>query len=56
MQSLSLDVSYQFAHNYFVDLNFLYRNADADIDELDIETKYLGGGLRVNLGQVRLDY
>ena len=56
MQSLSLDVSYQFAHNYFVDLNFLYRNADADIDELDIETKYIGGGLRVNLGQVRLDY
>ena len=56
MQSLSLDVSYQFVHNYFIDLNFLYRNADADLDDLDIETKYIGGGLRVNLGQVRLDY
>jgi len=56
MQSLSIDISYQVAHNYFIDLNFLYRNADADLDELDIETKYLGGGLRVNLGQIRLDY
>jgi hypothetical protein len=56
MRSLSLDVSYQLAHNYFLDLNFLYRNADADLDALDIETKYIGGGLRVNLGQVRLDY
>jgi len=56
LRSLSLDVSYQFAHNYFIDLNLLYRNADAEIDELDIETRYIGGGLRVNLGQVRLDY
>ncbi len=56
MQSLSLDVSYQFAHNYFVDFNLLYRNADAELDQLDIETRYIGGGLRVNLGQVRLDY
>jgi len=56
LMSLSLDVSYQIAHNYFIDLNFLYRNADADIDDLDIVTKYAGGGLRVNLGQIRLDY
>jgi len=56
MMSLSLDVSYQVAHNYFIDLNLLYRNSDADIDELDIVTKYAGGGLRVNLGQIRLDY
>lgn len=56
MLSLNLDVSYQIAHNYFIDLNFLYRKSDADLDALDIETKYIGGGFRVNIGQVRLDY
>lgn len=56
IRSLSLDVSYQIAHNYFIDLNFLYRKSDADIEALDIETKYIGGGVRVNIGQVRLDY
>jgi hypothetical protein len=56
MLSLNLDISYQIAHNYFIDLNFLYRKSDADLDALDIETKYIGGGFRVNIGQLKLDY
>jgi len=54
--SFGLDVSYQFFHNYFLDLNLLYRNADAEVDELDIDTRYIGGGLRVNLGNIIYDY
>lgn len=54
--SLGLDISYHFFHNYFLDLNLLYRKADADLDELDIDTKYIGGGLRVNLGNIIYDY
>ena len=56
LMSFGLDVSYQFHHNYFLDLHMLVRNADAAIDDLDIETKYVGGGLRVNIGNVISDY
>ena len=54
--SFGLDVSYHMFHNYFFDLNLLYRKADADIDDLDIDTKYIGGGIRVNLGNIISDY
>lgn len=54
--SLSLDMSYQFAHNYFLDLNLMYRSSDAEVDPLDLDTKYFGGGLRVNIGQVGVEY
>jgi len=54
--SFGLDISYHMFHNYFLDLNFLYRKADADLDELDIDTKYIGGGLRVNLGNIIYDH
>jgi len=54
--SLSFDASYQFAHNYFFDVNFLYRNVDAELDAFDMKTVFVGGGLRVNLGQIKLDY
>jgi len=56
LMSLSLDVSYQFAHNYFIDINALYRNADAALDDLDIVTQYVGFGLRANIGRANLDY
>ncbi len=56
MISFGLDISYHMFHNYFWDLNLLYRKADADIDNLDIDTKYIGGGLRVNLGNIISDY
>ncbi|MEM9546111.1 MAG: capsule assembly Wzi family protein [Bacteroidota bacterium] len=54
--SFGLDISYHLFHNCFLDLNFLYRKADADLDELDIDTRYIGGGLRVNLGNIIYDY
>lgn len=54
--SFGLDLSYQLYHNYFIDLNLLYRKADAELDELDIDTKYIGGGFRVNIGNIISDY
>lgn len=54
--SFGLDVSYHFLHNYFFDAHFLYRKADAEVDDLDINTKYIGGGLRVNIGHIVYDY
>ena len=54
--SIGLDISYHMFHNYFWDLHLLYRKADAEIDDLDIDTKYIGGGLRVNIGNIISDY
>jgi len=34
----------------------LYRSADADLDALDIDTKYIGAGLRVNLGNIKMSF
>lgn len=56
LTSIGLDISYLLFHNYFLDLNVLYRSADADLEDLDIDTKYIGGGLRVNIGNIVSDY
>ncbi len=42
---LGLNVSYQIAHNYYLDLSTYYRK---DRQHPDDVTKYIGGGLRVN--------
>ena len=54
--SLGLDVSYEFFHNYYFDLNLLYRNANAELDDFDLNTTYIGAGIRGNIGHIRLDY
>ena len=51
-----LNVSYQVFHNMFVDLDYVYRNKDNDLDVLRQETNYIGGGIRVNLGRQRLGF
>ena len=54
--SFGLDVSYQVFHNCFFDAHFLYRKADAELDVLDIDTKFIGTGLRMNIGNIIYDY
>ncbi|MEE9439680.1 MAG: hypothetical protein V3V14_11815 [Saprospiraceae bacterium] len=54
--SIGIDISYHFAHNYFLDFNVLHRTVDAAVDGLDIDTRYIGGGLRVNISNAQLDY
>ena len=53
---LSLDVSYEFYHNYNVDFRYLLRSEDASEDELDLTTNYIGLGLRVNVAGLNWDY
>ncbi len=53
---LGLDVSYQIFHNYFLDLNLLYRKSDSNLVTNDVDTKYIGAGLRMNIGRRVLDY
>lgn len=53
---LGLDISYMIFHNYFLDLNLLYRKSNSFVDSNNFDTKYVGGGLRINLGQRSVDY
>jgi len=51
-----LNVSYQVFHNMFVDLDYIYRNKDSDLNILDRETNYIGGGIRINLAKQQMDF
>ena len=53
---VGLDLSYQIRHNVFIDLHYFYRKKDSADDKLDTNTQYFGGGVRVNIGKVRMDY
>ncbi len=53
---LNANISYQVFHNCFLDLNYYQRSKDSFSDALDQETLYIGGGLRLNSGVLRLDY
>lgn len=53
---LGLDVSYRLAHNIYLDLNYFYRNKDSVSPDRDMRTQYLGGGIRINLDRVRMDF
>lgn len=51
-----LDISYQLAHNLFIDLHYFYRNKDSDAETLDLKTRYISGGFRWNIGRQRMDF
>ena len=53
---LSLNTSYQFMYNYYLDLDFIYRKSDSQLASKTIDTKYIGLGLRVNMGRENIDY
>ncbi len=55
-QILGLDLSYQVFHNMYVDLHYFYRKQDADVDQYDQNTSYIGGGVRVNFARRKLDF
>ncbi len=50
-----LNVSYQVFHNMFVDLDYLYRNQENDLNETR-KTNYIGGGIRINLARQRMEF
>jgi hypothetical protein len=51
-----LDVNYQLFHNIFLDLNLFYRRKDSEDDALDLTTRYIGGGIRMNINRQRWDF
>lgn len=53
---LGLNLSYQLAHNVFIDVNYFYRNNDSAEDRLDLKTQWIGGGIRVNLARDQKDF
>lgn len=56
INTFSIDVSYQFFHNMYVDLSYFRRNKNSRDDAFDLFTEYFGGGLRMNLGRVRDEF
>ncbi len=53
---LGLNASYQLMYNYYIDLDLVYRKSDSELASKTIDTKYIGLGLRVNMGREQIDY
>ena len=51
--AINLDMSYEFYHNYFLDLNALFRQSKTNVI---VNQHYLGGGIRINMANVSYDY
>ena len=53
---IGLNASYQMMYNYYIDFDFVYRKSDSELASKVIDTKYIGFGLRVNIGRENIDY
>lgn len=53
---LGFNASYQMMYNYYLDLDVVYRKSDSELASKIIDTKYIGLGLRVNMGREHIDY
>ena len=53
VMALNLDASYEFFHNYFIDLNGSLRHTTTDTK---VNQSYIGGGIRINIANVTYDY
>jgi hypothetical protein len=51
--ALNMDVSYELYHNYFVDLQAMWRQSKTDLTK---NQHYIGGGIRVNISNINYDY
>lgn len=53
---LGLDLSYQLAHNVFIDLQYFYRRKDSAENARDQKAQFISAGVRVNMGKLRMDF
>jgi len=53
---IGLDISYQFFHNYYIDIHILSRNRNSADSNFDLSDKYIGAGIRGNIGNLKIDY
>jgi hypothetical protein len=51
--ALNVDISYELFHNYFIDLQGMWRNTTTNIS---VDQHYIGGGFRVNIANLHYDY
>jgi len=56
IQLADLLVSYQFKHNLFVDLRYIYRFQKSEIPEPRLKTSYITAGLRLNFSGRKFDF
>ena len=53
VMALNVDLSYEIFHNYFIDLQGMWRKTQTDISK---DQHYIGGGFRVNFANITYDY
>ena len=51
--AFNVDVSYEIFHNYFLDLQGMWRQTQTDVTK---DQHYIGGGVRVNIANISYDY
>ncbi len=51
-----LDASYQIWHNTYIELHYLYRKKDSELDARSSTTNFIGGGVRMNIGNRNNDF
>ena len=53
---LGLDLSYELYHNVYLDFHYFYRKKDSALPARSGTDSYIGGGFRMNVGQLRMDF
>lgn len=53
---LGIDLSYQLRHNVYLDLRYLYRNRESELESLIDKTSIIQAGVRVNIGKQQFDF
>jgi hypothetical protein len=51
-----VDISYQFMHNMYAELQYFYRFKDSAINARDDKSNYIGLGIRANIATRRMDW
>lgn len=54
IRSIYLDAQYEFMHNFFADLNCMFRKTT--VDNVVTNSTYVGAGIRINIGTQNFDY
>lgn len=53
VMALNMDISYEVFHNYFIDINAMWRQTRRNIN---FDQHFIGGGLRINISNIFYDY
>ncbi len=53
VMALNMDISYEVFHNYFIDINAMWRQTRKNIN---FDQHFIGGGLRINISNIFYDY